>query len=113
METFYTQRFDDPIEQAANWVSAPHTQHLLRLANEVMRAQDLSAVDATEIFSSQLPDLPQLEWIFELDRDTLVFLFKFLFHLTAILSPTLGVAVALSDGEVDIEDLSAIVGALT
>ena len=50
--------------------------------------------------------------MFELDRDTLIFLFKFLFHLTAILSPTLGVAVALSDGEVDVDDLGAIVGGL-
>lgn len=112
LETIYTERFGELIERATNWASAPYTQDLLRRANDVLRAEDVSSVEATEIFPSELPDLSQLEWVFELDRDTLIFLFKFLFHLTAILSPALGVAAALSDGEVDIEDLGGIVGAL-
>ncbi len=112
LERLYTERFGELIERATSWASAPHTQELLQRANEVLSAEDVSAVEATEIFPSELPDLPQLEWVFELDRDALIFLFKFLIHLTAILSPALGVAVALSDGEVDIEDLGGIVGAL-
>jgi hypothetical protein len=41
-----------------------------------------------------------------------MFLFRILFHLTAILSPALGVAVALRDHEVDIEDLGVILSGL-
>jgi hypothetical protein len=111
METLYAERFDELIERATNWASAPYTQELLLRTNEVMEAA-VSGSENIEVFPSELPELPQFEWVFELDRESLIFLFRILFHLTAILSPALGVAVALRDSEVDIEDLGVILSGL-
>lgn len=112
LETLYAGRFDELIERATYWASAPHTKELLQRTNEAME-EAASGTDTTEVFPSELPKLPQFEWVFELDRESLIFLFRILFHLTSILSPALGVAVALRDGELDMEDLSVIVGGLS
>lgn len=47
-----------------------------------------------------------------LDRDSLIFLCRFLVHLFTILSTALGVELALSDGEIESEDMPIILGAL-
>jgi hypothetical protein len=111
METLYAGRLDELIERATDWASALHTRELLLRTNEAMEAA-VSGTENTEVFPSELPELPQFEWVFELDRESLMFLFRILFHLTAILSPALGVAVVLRDREVDIEDLSVILSGL-
>ncbi len=53
-----------------------------------------------------------MEWIVQLDRATLEFLFRLLFHLTGILSPAFGVAVAVSDHEINVEDMGVVLSGL-
>jgi hypothetical protein len=112
LETIYTERFDELIKQATMWASNPQIQDLLRGANEMIASLEANVAESTEPFSADMPDMPQFYWVFELDRETLRFLVKLLFHLTAILTPALGLAAAHSDPEINIVDLAALVVAL-
>lgn len=102
-------QFQDLIGRATRLATAPSTQDLLRSADEVMAAARGVPVEEQPLDSADLedlPNIPELDWMLQLDRDSLIFLCRLLFHLTAVLSPALGVGVALSDGSLDAEDWS-------
>ena len=107
-------RVDDLLRRATQLATSPGVEALLRRADELVAAgEPEDALEELEGAAPEdVPDLPQMQWVFELDRETLLFLSKYLFHLTAVLSPALGVAVALSDRRIDVEDLSTLLAAL-
>lgn len=106
------EQLRDLVERATRLATAPGTQDLLRRAGEAMasRATQEPSADTETLFG--LPDVPELNWMFQLDRPTLRFWCRFLFHLTFVLGPAMGVQVALSDGALETEDWPALLASL-
>lgn len=107
-------QFQDLIGRATRLATAPSTQELLRSADEVMAARGVPVeeqpLDSADL--EDLPNIPELDWMLQLDRDTLIFWCRFLFDLTLVLSSAFGVQVALSDEDLDAEDLPAVLTSL-
>ena len=80
-------QFQDLIDRATRLATAPSTQELLRSVDEVMAAargvpveeQPLGNVDPEDF-----PNIPELNWMLHLDRDSLVSLCRLLYHLTFV-----------------------------
>ncbi len=100
------------LDRASDLATAPGTQELLRRADEVT-ASGRIAEQPDSVDLDDLPSIPELDWMAQLDRDSLIFLCRILYHLLGILSPALGVGVALSDGNLDGEDWPEIVQSLS
>lgn len=112
VELIQRGQVDDLIKRATDLAAAPQTQALLQRADEVTYVPESDVFEAFVAFPEDLPDDVQVEWIVQLDRATLEFLFRLLFHLTGILSPAFGVAVAVSDHEINVEDMGVVLSGL-
>lgn len=101
------------LETAAQLATSPSVQVLLRRGHELSAAPPEATLEDLRTPSSDVLDgFADLEWVFELDRDSLLFLVKVLFHLTAVLGPATGMAIALSDGKLDAVDTPSVLAAL-
>lgn len=112
VELIQRGQVDDLIKRATDLAAAPQTQALLQRADEVTYVPESDVFEAFVAFPEDLPDDVQVEWIVQLDRATLEFLFWLLFHLTGILSPAFGVAAAVSDHEINVEDMGVVLSGL-
>jgi hypothetical protein len=112
MELIKAGRSAELIRRATDLAYDPHTRELVDRADEVPQAPQEEAVEGEEVIPDELPVLPQMEWVFELNKESLQTLVNALFHLTGILVHAYGIALALSDRQIDTEEWATIIGAL-
>jgi hypothetical protein len=112
IDTINAGQFANIVHHASVLASAPRTQELLRRVDEVSRTGEVDIPEDTDLSPGEIPAVPQMEWVFELNYENLLFMFRVLFHLTTILSAAYGVAIALSDHEIDREEWAEILDGL-